>query len=76
MIYVFAFFGMVVLDFVWGRYTKAIADRKLIAGSIYAVGTVIGGAYLVIGYTDNHWLLIPVGLGAFVGTFLSIKYGD
>ena len=76
MKYLLAFFGMVLLDWTWAQYTKAIADKRLWKGSVYAVGTVIGGAFLVIGYTQDYWLLVPVGAGAFVGTFLSIKYGD
>lgn len=77
MMYVFMFLVMVALDYVWARYTQHIAafPPRPYRAACYAVGIMLLGAITVLGYTEDHWMLIPVGLGSFVGTFIAVKYG-
>lgn len=69
----FAFCGMFVLDFVWAYYTKAIADNKPLPASVTAVVIILLSGSVVIAYTSNPWLLIPVSFGAFGGTWASVE---
>ena len=34
---------------------------------------VLLGAISVIYYIDDHWLLIPIAIGSFIGTFMGVK---
>lgn len=70
------FAALTLLDFVWARYTLAITDKRAVPAGIYAVGILALGGFSVISYTTDHWLLIPACSGAFVGTFMAVKFGD
>lgn len=70
------FAALALLDFVWARYTLAITDKRAVPAGIYAVGILALGGFSVISYTTDHWLLIPACSGAFVGTFLAVKFGN
>jgi hypothetical protein len=70
------FLVMVAVDWVWASYTKSVTEKKPIAAGVHAVGILAFGAVSVIGYTSNHWLLIPACGGAFVGTYLAVKFGS
>lgn len=71
-----AFGGMVFLDFLWARYTMALADRRVLAGGFYAMGTIALGGAVTISYVTDPMLLIPACVGAFVGTSLSIYFNQ
>jgi hypothetical protein len=74
MMYMAAFFGMVLLDIIWAEYSKACAARRALWAGIMAIGIIVGSALLVLSYTQDPWLLVPMGMGAFVGTFTSVKW--
>lgn len=71
--YVLVFLAVVLLDFVWARYTITLAARKnealIWAPAIYALGS-----YVIIQYTDDHFMLIPAVFGAVAGTWLGMKF--
>lgn len=67
------FVATFVLDFVWAKYTRAVADNAPLRASTYAVGTIVLSGVSAIGYTSNYWLLIPAGAGCFVGTFVAVR---
>lgn len=68
------FFLVAAIDLVWVKYIQACAERKTLWAA--SLSTVVwgAGALVVLGYTQDHTLLLPGLLGAFVGTFLGIKY--
>ena len=68
------FCAMTLTDFVWARYTKAIADGRIWPASSLSVAIIMCGAYVTTSYVENHWNLIPAGLGAFAGTWISMKW--
>jgi hypothetical protein len=70
------FAALAALDFVWARYTLAITDKRASAASIYAAVILALGAFSVISYTTDHWLLIPACTGAFVGTYLAVWHDE
>ena len=75
-VYTAMFFVMILLDVVWARYTKTVADGKSWQAACYAVGIMLGGAVTVIGYMSDPWMLIPLVLGSFLGTFFTVKYSN
>ena len=69
---VYVFVAMSAVDWAWARYSMALADRRALAGSIWAVVILIPSATVVMSYVHDPAMLIPAGLGAFVGTYLSV----
>ena len=49
--------------------------KALSASSLSAV-IVIAAGVVAIEYVNNNWYLIPTALGAFVGTYITIKIDD
>lgn len=73
--WVAVFTAMVVLDFLWARYIIALRDdNAYIAGALAGSLYVLGG-FVTVSFVADYWLLIPAGLGAFVGTVLGSKLG-
>ena len=68
------FVAMIAVDFVWAHYTKAITDKRALKAGLNAIGILALGAFGIISYTTNHWLLIPACAGAFVGTYSAVRF--
>lgn len=68
-----AFSAMFALDFVWTFYTKYVVQKKALLAAAYAGGLVLCNAVVTISYIDDHWLLIPVILGALAGTGIGVR---
>lgn len=66
------FVAMVVTDLCWARYIISANDRSPLEASAWAVSLFLLGAFTVLGYTRDRWLLIPATLGAFVGTYFGV----
>lgn len=67
------FVGMVALDFCYGEYTKAGADRRAFAASNWAAVLYACNAFVMLNVIANPWVIIAAVCGAWVGTFLSIN---
>ena len=70
--FIIVFAAAFALDFVWAKYTRYLADGVAFKASVWAAGTIVLGGVNQIGYTSNHWLLIPAALGCFVGTYVAV----
>lgn len=70
------FLIMCVLDFVWGAYTHALVDRSAAKAGIFSAAIMLCSGGVTINYVTNHWLLIPTLAGAFVGTYVYIRWGE
>jgi hypothetical protein len=66
----------VVFDILYALYVLFVSQKRAIAAS--CTGSVLYslGAVGVMSYTDNVLYLIPLSLGAFVGTYIAVKYMD
>jgi len=71
---IMAFVSMFLLDVVFALYTKSvIANRPTMAG-VCAAGIMLCNTVMVINVVDNHWMVIPVMLGAFAGTWVALRW--
>ena len=70
----FAFFAMIALDYVWGCYTKYLVANKAVLAAMYASAIMLTNAVVTIAYVDVPRLIPVVMLGAFVGTWLVVRY--
>jgi hypothetical protein len=68
------FVSMFVLDIIWANYISYTADKKALAASCFAAGTIIVGSFVTIEYVNNHWLVIPAAVGSFLGTLVTVWY--
>lgn len=71
---VLVFLVDLVVAFAWTECIKSIGERKAFKSAIWAGFITLSGAFTIISYTSNNWLLIPAVLGGAIGTYLSVKY--
>ena len=67
------FLIMVAIDFAWAVYIKSLANGKHLKAALWSMFIAAAGGITVIGYIENHWLLIPAVIGGGIGTYCS-KY--
>ena len=62
-----------VSDTLWAIYIRRVTDGKSLSASTLSAVIIIAGGLVAIEYISNNWYLLPAALGAFVGTFFTIK---
>jgi O-antigen/teichoic acid export membrane protein len=70
--YLITFFALFFTDIFYTFYLKSVHEEKKIRASLWAVVVYTIAAIAVIEYNNNHWLLIPAGIGAFCGTYVGM----
>lgn len=71
--WLFVFLAMLAVDLLNAVYIKNIEKNNALIASFTCVFVFLAASVAVIGYVDDHWLLIPASAGAFVGTYIGIK---
>lgn len=71
MEYVLIFFGALILDYVWGKTVLAMAHSSAFSAASWGCICTMLTGLLTISYVSNPWLLIPAGIGAFIGVYIS-----
>lgn len=69
-----AFFAMFFTDVFNAYYIQAVQRVQALKASIWASILYVLYALAIIGSAHNPWLLIPAVLGAFVGTYIGVRY--
>ena len=72
--YIFTFLSMLVTDIVYTQLLKSVQNNKPFAASIWASLITFLGGVAIINYTNDNKMIIPAVLGAFVGTFIGMRY--
>ena len=70
--YIYTFFALFFTDIFYTLYLKSVHEEKKIQASSWAVVIYVIAAFAIIEYNNNHWMLIPAGLGAFCGTYVGM----
>jgi hypothetical protein len=65
---------MLFTDIVYTLLLKSVQNDKPFAASIWASAITFLGGVAVINYTTNNMMIIPAVLGAFVGTYIGMKF--
>ena len=63
-----------VLSVCWAKYLIEIEQRRAVRAALWDCGLVLGSALVIIGYVHDPWLLVPNLLGAFIGTYVTVKF--
>jgi len=74
--WILAFVGMVALDLVWARYSWSVARGYNIKAANAAVAIMALTGFVTVSYINDLWMLIPIGAGAWVGTYLGSRLND
>lgn len=64
----------VVFDILYALYVTFVSQKRAIAASFTGSMLYSLGAVGVMSYTHNKLYIIPLSLGAFVGTYIAVKY--
>lgn len=70
--WIITFLALFVTDICWAVYVTKVKDEQPLKASLWSVFLFMSGSVAVIGYTSDHWLLIPAGFGAFAGTYAGV----
>ncbi len=71
--YILTFLAVFFLDLIYTRYLKCVQDNKPFMASFWSMFCYLGASIAIINFTENHLLLIPALIGAFVGTYVGMK---
>lgn len=74
--YILIFFALVLTDIVWALYIRWAAQGRALRAAISSILIYVIGAFTFGEFIKDTWILIPAGLGCFVGTYITIKYLD
>ena len=67
----------VLFDILYALYVLCVSRRQPLAAAGISSALYSLGAYGVMTYLHNPWYVIPLALGAFLGTYVAVKYmGD
>ena len=76
VIAVLVFIATFLADMCWTKYSISATERKAFEAALWSVAIIALGAFTLIVYVHNNWLLIPELIGAFLGTYLAVKHSN
>ncbi len=68
------FFATLITDALWALYMIKVTAKAPFLAAFYGSLIHILTAFTVISYTKNYLYLIPLVIGSFVGTYLTVKF--
>lgn len=75
MTWAFVFTATVIMDIVWAEWSKAVTAKRAELAGHYAAALIVCSAFVTIEFVHNHWLMIPAGAGAWIGTWWAVRRG-
>lgn len=60
-------------DVCWTKYMQHVATAEPFTAAMWSAGIVAIGSISVMAYVNDPLYLIPAALGAFVGTYFSVR---
>lgn len=64
----------VLFDILYALYVMCVSRRLPVTASAVSAALYSLGAYGVMTYLENPLYLVPLACGAFVGTYIAVKY--
>jgi hypothetical protein len=78
MLFVLKFLFVMVLmgvaDVCWTMYFIKVQQKDALRSAMWSSMIVVCGIITTIFYVEDHWLGLASIIGAFVGTYLTVKY--
>jgi uncharacterized protein YebE (UPF0316 family) len=64
----------VLFDILYALYVLCVSRQQALSASLISAVLYSLGAYGVMNYLHNPWYLLPLACGAFIGTYIAVKY--
>ena len=64
----------VLFDILYALYVLCVSRQQAMAAAGISAALYSLGAYGVMNYLHNPWYLIPLACGAFIGTYVAVRY--
>jgi hypothetical protein len=74
--YIVIFLALVFTDIIWALYIRWSASGKAFRAGISSIFIYVIGAFTFGEFIKDVWIVVPAGLGCFVGTYVTIKWLD
>ena len=68
------FIATIVVDWLWALYIIYTSKKQALKAAIFATLLTCLGSFITLSYIHDRRAIIAAALGAFIGTFLSIKF--
>ena len=68
------FVAVAVLDAFWTKYFLATKNKLAVKAGNYSALIMAFSGLVTRAYNHDGWLLVPAVMGAFVGTYIAVKY--
>lgn len=73
MKYLVVLIGATVLDFIWAAYITSVAAKFPIRAACWSALIGLTGGALTLSYVGDPWMLLPMGVGFWLGTYISVR---
>ena len=70
---VLVFLATFITDVLWTLLVRRTTQGRALSASIYSTLIVLLSAVAITSFVENGWYVIPSALGAFAGTYLTVK---
>jgi hypothetical protein len=67
------FTAMLFVDVCWAKYFLSVSKHKPLPSAMWGSLIVLFGAISTINYVQDKWMLVPAVLGAFVGSYFTVR---
>jgi len=71
---VIVFVIYILFDILYALYVMCVSQQRALRASVISSILYSIGAYGVMNYLENPLYIIPLACGAFIGTFIAVKY--
>lgn len=68
------FFLYLLIDMVYAKYTIAVTKGEALKASAAGAAIYGFGALGVMSYVQNPWYVVPMIMGAFIGTYVIVSH--
>jgi len=74
VVYVAVFVALLIVDIIWTLYIRSLASGKAFRAGVLSALVYSVSAYSFIEIVKDTYLLAPAALGAFLGTYYTVKW--
>ena len=74
LVYITTFLAVFATDLLYVYFIKSIQNNTPMQAGWWSMVVTFTASIAVINYTEDHLALIPALLGAFLGTFIGMKW--
>jgi len=71
---ILVFFAVAIVDIFWTRYFQSTTEKHAVKAGVYSALIIVFGAFTTRSYVHDGWLVIPASLGAYLGTWATVRY--